>query len=193
MERNMHQSTTMLITYAVVDVHTIEGIVVPKLCHGNNVVEVRSLNDDVTDCDAVITSDASIALGIKTADCAPICFSDGTKIGIAHVGWRGLCLGLIEKTLKEFNERSLEVVIGPRLDTFPIQRDSCYNKIVEMFGERFFRYEGETITFLFKEAIASRLPTDAIFDTRSTGEDYTLPSHRRDKTSTRLLTVVEFK
>ena len=192
MNQSFFESKQMRIIYTVTDGHGTEGIVMPKLSHGNRVVVVRLVHDDVVDCDAVITSNKILSLGIRTADCAPICFSDGEKIGIAHVGWRGLCLGLIEKMICTFNQSSLEIVIGPRIDSFLITRDACYERIVTKFGERFFRFNDDEITFMFKDAIASLVPQHAIFDVRSTNGDTTLPSHRRDTTSKRLLTVVQF-
>ena len=42
-----------------------------------------------------------IALGIVTADCAPILFADPTAgvVGAAHAGWRGAVAGVIEATV----------------------------------------------------------------------------------------------
>ena len=164
----------------------------PRLSHGGRLVSVETGEEDLNTCDAVITSHKNFSLGIRTADCAPICFSDGAKIGIAHVGWRGLCLNLIEKMLTEFNTTQLEVYVGPRLNCFEIQKDSCYEAITQKFGETFFTYENEKIIFHFKDAIASLLPLSTQFDPRSTGDDLILPSHRRDKTTQRLVTVVQF-
>ncbi len=51
--------------------------------------------------DALVTAVAGIALGILTADCAPVLFADaGAKvIGAAHAGWKGALGGVIESTL----------------------------------------------------------------------------------------------
>ncbi|MBK8451796.1 MAG: peptidoglycan editing factor PgeF [Thiofilum sp.] len=69
------------------------------------------------------TADASIALRPKqicvvmTADCLPVLFCNkaGTKVAAAHAGWRGLCDGMLEQTVKTFNEdpSSLLAWIGP--------------------------------------------------------------------------------
>ena len=51
--------------------------------------------------DAAVTDRPGIALGIVTADCAPVLFADATAgvIGAAHAGWRGAVAGILEATL----------------------------------------------------------------------------------------------
>jgi len=171
---------------------TETSAVIPTLVHGDIVINVATKGEEVGSCDGLVTQNRELSLAIKTADCAPICFGDGRKIGIAHVGWRGLCLQLIEKMLIEFDSKKLEVYVGPRLDIFEIQKDSCYDAIHTKFGEQFFTMEGDKIMFHFKDALASCLPQHTIFDERSTGTDFSLPSYRRNGTSERLLTIVQF-
>ncbi len=182
----------MQIQYGVTESRQIEGVIVPKLVHGATLLSIDSRTTGVLECDALCTDDQSIRLGILTADCAPICFSDGVRIGIAHVGWRGLCRGLIEKMLTEFDSDTLEICVGPHLHTFEIQKDFCYDTISMKFGEEFFTHEEDRIIFHFKDAIASLLPKNVVFDLRNTSTDFSLPSYRRDKTLTRIYTIVGF-
>lgn len=168
-----------------------EGVIVPQLCHGDRIVLIDTGTEAVTQCDALITKNHHVQLGVTTADCAPICFGDGKNIGIAHAGWRGLCLGLIEKMLKHFDHDTLEVFVGPHLNTFEVQKDFCYDAIVKKFGENFFTIEDTKIIFHFKDAIQSCFSIPIVFDPRSTGTDLTLPSYRRNKTSERILTIVQ--
>lgn len=51
--------------------------------------------------DAMVTSRAGIALGIVTADCAPVLFADpgAGVVGAAHAGWRGALAGVLEATV----------------------------------------------------------------------------------------------
>lgn len=64
--------------------------------------------DHLATSDAVAPrADASVAVApgdvcaIMTADCLPVllCDAEGTVVGAAHAGWRGLCSGVIEATL----------------------------------------------------------------------------------------------
>src|SRR5437762_10894557 len=51
--------------------------------------------------DAMVTDRPAIALGILTADCAPVLFADMSArvIGAAHAGWRGALGGVLEATV----------------------------------------------------------------------------------------------
>ena len=48
----------------------------------------------------------NIGIGILTADCASIFFYDPKNkiVGCAHAGWKGALNGIIENTVKKFNE-----------------------------------------------------------------------------------------
>ena len=70
--------------------------------------------------DAMVTRAPDIALGILTADCAPVLFADGDArvIGAAHAGWKGALSGVIEATLAAMEalgaQRSrIAAAIGP--------------------------------------------------------------------------------
>ncbi|WP_420394553.1 peptidoglycan editing factor PgeF [Acuticoccus sp.] len=51
--------------------------------------------------DGLVTTARGVALGIRTADCAPVLFADPQAgvIGAAHAGWRGAIGGVLEATL----------------------------------------------------------------------------------------------
>ena len=51
--------------------------------------------------DASVTSTPGVVLAILTADCLPVVFANtqGTEIGAAHAGWRGLANGVLENTV----------------------------------------------------------------------------------------------
>ena len=59
-------------------------------------------NDDARPhADAMVTDRPGIALGILTADCAPILFADAHAgvVGAAHAGWKGALAGVAEATV----------------------------------------------------------------------------------------------
>ena len=62
--------------------------------------------------DALVTRRAGVALGIVTADCAPVLFADpgAGVIGAAHAGWRGAVAGVLEATIEAM------LAIGARRD-----------------------------------------------------------------------------
>jgi len=72
--------------------------------------------------DGLITNTPGLAIGILTADCAPILFYDKQKkiIGAAHAGWRGAYKKIIIKIIKYLvkngsNLNNLYFVIGPSI------------------------------------------------------------------------------
>jgi YfiH family protein len=71
--------------------------------HGTAVVTVEKPwpSDAAPRADGLVARVSGIALGILTADCAPILFADvvANVIGAAHGGWRGALGGIIEATL----------------------------------------------------------------------------------------------
>ena len=70
-------------------------------------------------------ADAAVALGpghvcaVLTADCLPVVLVDraGTRIGVAHAGWRGLAAGVLEATVAALgrNPRDLLAWLGPAI------------------------------------------------------------------------------
>lgn len=65
------------------------------------VVDAPWTPDAAPKADAMATNQPGIALGILTADCAPVLFAD-TKarvIGAAHAGWKGAKGGVLEATI----------------------------------------------------------------------------------------------
>jgi copper oxidase (laccase) domain-containing protein len=71
--------------------------------HGNSVAEV-SAGDvfPVQDCDALVTLERRICLGIYVADCAAVFIADklGRGIALAHSGRKGTELGIVSRTIE---------------------------------------------------------------------------------------------
>jgi len=53
------------------------------------------------EADALVTDRPGLALGVITADCAPVLFVDAEAgiVGAAHAGWRGAAAGVLEETV----------------------------------------------------------------------------------------------
>lgn len=60
----------------------------------------RSAADEPV-ADAAVTDQAGVVLAILTADCLPVVLAatDGSEVGAAHAGWRGLADGMLEATV----------------------------------------------------------------------------------------------
>ena len=70
--------------------------------------------------DALVTDRPGLALGILTADCAPVLLADrkGAVIGAAHAGWRGALGGVLDNTLDAMERlgakrKGVVAAIGP--------------------------------------------------------------------------------
>jgi YfiH family protein len=89
--------------------------------HGIHVVE----NSGRTGGAAPPTADAVVAFGpgrvgvVMTADCLPVVFADlaGTRIGVAHAGWRGLVGGVLQATVGALGADPAQLVawLGPAI------------------------------------------------------------------------------
>lgn len=72
--------------------------------------------------DAVVTRVPGLAVGVSTADCAPVLLAEpkGGVVAAAHAGWRGALTGVIEQTVAQMEElgaRRAEIVavVGPAI------------------------------------------------------------------------------
>ncbi len=79
------------------------ALVTVKQRHTADVVHVEApwTWEQAPTADALVTSQRGIAIGILTADCAPVLFADRTAgvIGAAHAGWRGAFDGVLANTV----------------------------------------------------------------------------------------------
>ena len=74
--------------------------------HGIQVAQLGPLaTADEPQADAAVSHLPGTVLSILTADCLPVlfCADDGSEIGAAHAGWRGLVGGVLEATLAELH------------------------------------------------------------------------------------------
>lgn len=86
------------------------------------VVEKPWSMDDAPRADGMATATPGVALGILTADCAPVLFADtrARVVGAAHAGWRGAHAGVLEATLKAMaslgaRPRDIVAAVGPSI------------------------------------------------------------------------------
>lgn len=97
----------------------------PQQVHGSSLLRITAESDPEivmhTEADAVWTNDVGVAVGITTADCAPVLVTtqDGAAVMAIHAGWRGALRGVIAASIDGFCEElrvapdSLKAAIGP--------------------------------------------------------------------------------
>jgi YfiH family protein len=103
-----------------------EALFTARQVHGAHVLVVddAAMAEAVVEqeADALVTRARDRAVGVRTADCAPILLAcdDGSVVGAAHAGWRGATGGVIEAAVAALGVDPSRVVaavgpcIGPR-------------------------------------------------------------------------------
>ena len=86
--------------------------------HGRHVVSAADACAE-PEADASFTDRLDTVCAVLTADCLPVlfCNSDGTRVGAAHAGWRGLCDGVLEAAVAALDcePEGLMVWFGPAI------------------------------------------------------------------------------
>ena len=90
--------------------------------HSAAVIAVHAPLSDRPRADAMVTATRGIGLGVLTADCQPVLFSDPKAgvIGAAHAGWRGAKDGVLAATVDAMEtlgatRANISAVIGPTI------------------------------------------------------------------------------
>lgn len=86
--------------------------------HSTKVIDA-SKSQCETDADASYTTQTNVVCVTMTADCLPILLCDqaGTVVAAIHAGWRGLCDGVIETTVKAMPATANQLLawLGPAI------------------------------------------------------------------------------
>lgn len=187
------------------------GIIYVNQVHGTDVKRVTSLDVGKNfDVDAIVTSEKELGLAIMTADCLPIMLYSPSNllIGNAHAGWRGLCNGVIENTIKAMTPNNcvsdLFAFLGPAIgkESFEVGTE-----VVEQFCStnksysKFFiknsndRYLADLVGIAKEKLLSLGINGNHIF-----GGDfctYSNPkyffSYRRDHTTGRMASIIWLK
>jgi purine-nucleoside/S-methyl-5'-thioadenosine phosphorylase / adenosine deaminase len=115
--------------------------------------------DERPRADGLVTRQPGVALGILTADCAPLLFADEAAgvIGAAHAGWRGAVSGVAEATVAAMAKLGADVsrirgAIGPCIaqDSYEVGPEFPAAFLAQdKANERFFRPSRRAGHFMF--------------------------------------------
>lgn len=90
--------------------------------HSAIVHPVTEAQSGAPEGDGMVTATPGVALGILTADCAPVLFADpeARVIGAAHAGWKGALGGVLENTIAAMEtlgarREHIRAAIGPAI------------------------------------------------------------------------------
>lgn len=166
--------------------------------HGDEVVTVSDALEraERPRADAMVTAVPGVALGILTADCAPVLLADGESgvIGAAHAGWRGALVGVTDAVIEGMidlgaKRSGIRAAVGPCIaqDSYEVGPEFPEPFIDEdPTNERFFKPAQRDGHFQFDldEYVHTRLADAGIFVVQSTsidtyGDDQNFFSYRR--------------
>jgi YfiH family protein len=122
----------------VYQVHSADAVVVRAATEG----------EERPRADALVTDRPGLALGILTADCAPVLFADRDAgvVGAAHAGWKGALAGVTDSTIAAMEElgarrNRIAAAIGPCIARASYEVDAAFVRRFEDASpenERFF-------------------------------------------------------
>ncbi|WP_043531614.1 peptidoglycan editing factor PgeF [Litchfieldella xinjiangensis] len=85
--------------------------------HGAKVQQAYS--EALPQADAAVAFDKRYACVVQTADCLPVFFCDrlGTRVGVAHAGWRSLASGVLEASVAALGLEPEQIMtwLGPAI------------------------------------------------------------------------------
>jgi YfiH family protein len=66
----------------------------------------KSLESAIADCDALVTDQKGVMLGVLTADCVPVLMYDPVRgvVAAVHAGWKGTKAQITVKTVRKMQE-----------------------------------------------------------------------------------------
>ena len=162
--------------------------------HSNKVFSINKIPKKKPIGDALITSKNKFALGILTADCAPIfIFDPKIKIVAAiHAGWKGAYKKIVYKTVNNFkkkgsNTEDLIAVIGPCISKYKYEvKKDFLKKFMNQNkkNRKFFNFYKKKIFFNLNEFIKDQLKDIGVKNIEIINKDTYLSknnffSHRR--------------
>ena len=132
------------------------ALVTCRQVHGVNIINVNGKMESAQsmEADGLVTNQRGIALGVLTADCAPIILVDVSAgvIGSIHAGWRGALAGVIEAGIESM------VGLGAQIESINASIGPCIGPSSYEVGSEFahqFVKESRNVETFFKPALRS--------------------------------------
>ena len=123
-------------------------LIFPKQTHSSKIIRIvkKNINKNIV-ADGIITSLDNIAIGVLTADCAPIFIFDISSkfVCCLHSGWRGTLSNISKNAVKLFNKYNIEsdkliAIIGPCLAAKNYEVDTTFRRRFENKDLRYIKF-----------------------------------------------------
>ena len=100
-----------------------KNLVIPEQKHTDNIKIITSPDDDVSECDGLITQNPELVLMLLFADCVPVIIyaPDKHVLSVIHAGWKGTAKSIVKKAVGLMEEKfgadvkNIQAVIGPAI------------------------------------------------------------------------------
>ena len=187
-------------------------LIIVNQTHSSKVIRINKLNlNKNLEADGLITSLDEVALGVLTADCAPIFIYDNQNkfVCCLHSGWKGTLKNISKNAIKLFNKyniksNNLNAIIGPCLSTKNYEVDKNFEaKFINknMHYSKFFKNKNNLKSFFNLRGIIkfqlTELGLKKIYDiNKDTYRNDSLfyshrrASHKRKKSTGRLINMI---
>lgn len=170
--------------------------------HGNAVLTLTGGEYDSKRADASYSNKPGLVCAVMTADCLPVLFCNqaGTEVAAAHAGWRGLCDGVLEQTVAQFQDKPENILawlgpaigpqafeVGPEVREAFMDKDAKADSAFRPAGEKYFA----DINQLARQRLANLGVTQVFGGERCTlSEKDDFFSYRRDRTTGRMASFI---
>ncbi len=144
-----------------------KNLILLKQIHSNSVHFVSKKPKKKFIGDALVTNKKEVALGILTADCAPIFIYDpiNNLISAIHAGWKGAYKKIIPNTIKKLKKKGSKVknliaVVGPCIGkkNYEVKKDFVKKFINQnILNKKFFIQKNNKIFFSLNDYIRNDL------------------------------------
>lgn len=172
-----------------------------KQVHGDRIAVVEDASVPLYEgVDGLITDRKDLAIGVYSADCAPVFLTDPDHrvLGMIHSGWRGAAQKIVGKGIALMVQRWNSDPSRIQISTGTHIRDCCYEvgaEVASQFSKAAIRSENGKTYFSLDAAIAEQaeeagVPRGNIRKAEScTVSDAGFYSWRRDKTEDRMISL----
>lgn len=117
---------------------TLEQLVTLYQIHSKRVVAVDTpFSGTPPEADGLVTATPGLALGVLTADCAPVLLADAEAkvIGACHAGWKGAMLNIMEHTVQKMEalgaaRERIVATVGPCIAQASYEVDEGFYKML---------------------------------------------------------------
>jgi len=125
-----------------------EDVITANQVHGDAIAVIHEYKPiDFADVDGIITTVPNLPLGILTADCVPILYTDSHHkiVGAAHAGWKGAFLNIHLRMIEKFKDMgtslgNIKAVIGPSIQQASYEVDQVFFDHFVSKGDRYKTY-----------------------------------------------------